>query len=414
MTPSGPEVGQVARCRKKYGPGQLFSLLDDCGHDKIGVFVQTCTIAYRDKLFQRPQQMSHSFATAGYLVLYLSILDDLHGYEQVFPNVFLARDFEDGRDVLGPVKHLKGAIISFYSTVNNYIFEAHLACLRERDNFLIYELVDAIDEKIAGIPVGRLLKNFDFVSDQTFDLVVVTAAKLASLVTITGKVPQEKILYSPNAVCPEDYASRTKVLPPSTEERKIFDSLRKPIVGYFGAIAPWLWYDMLKELSISSPEYDFVYIGPDFGFGVSHLFFASNVYYIGAVSHEELPYYASRFSVAIIPFAPGPIAASTSPLKIFEYFALRKPVIATSFMDECTKFDVVFHASTAEGFKQQIDKAMKVREDEHFLKKLDALVKENTWDERVRDIIEAYNASRAIPEIYTLRGTRIEQPRAIN
>ena len=93
-------------------------------------------------------------------------------------------------------------------------------------------------------------------------------------------------------------------------------------VGYFGAIAPWLWYEALNELAHIRPDIGFIFIGPDYQFSVEKLPETKNVLYLGPVGYGVLPAYARQFDVCFIPFARGEIAHTTSPLKLFEYFAL--------------------------------------------------------------------------------------------
>lgn len=113
---------------------------------------------------------------------------------------------------------------------------------------------------------------------------------------------------------------------------------------------------------------------------------------IGSVDYKFIRYFARRFDVALIPFAPGPIAETTSPLKLFEYFALGKPVVATSFMTECTVFDVALHGANSEGFASQIKSAFASRHDADYLARLDIEARRNTWDQRVQTIINAYES----------------------
>lgn len=369
-------------------------LLHECGSCARGVFVQTNTIEYGAVLHQRPQQISKSFAKAGFLVLYLTRGDFDGGYKQVFPGLFLAKEYEGEEDAFGPVQHIRGAIFSFYSTVTTYDFATDLQQLRKQGNFLIFEYVDEIDDLISGGNTDLLLRNFKFL-DQ-FNLFLASARQLKRDLAQTRDVGVENTVYVPNAV-DFDFVNKHKHHAFPGWRREYFDNLSKPVVGYFGAIAPWLWYHLINQVSATSPEYDFVFIGPDLGFGLSHLNFSSNVHYLGAVNHQELPYYASRFDVAFIPFAPGPVAATTSPLKLFEYFALEKPVVTTSEMVECVQYDVVFHASSPEGIKYKIAEAMKRRDDQFYISRLGELARENTWDARVLSIIQEYEKRKRPP-----------------
>ncbi|MCS6911216.1 MAG: hypothetical protein NZM11_11730 [Anaerolineales bacterium] len=75
---------------------------------------------------------------------------------------------------------------------------------------------------------------------------------------------------------------------------------------------------------------------------------------------------------------------ATSPLKLFEYFALEKPVVVTSDMIECIAYQAVFHASSVEGFSNAIDQASKLRDDENYKAQLRKLADENDWIERAK------------------------------
>jgi hypothetical protein len=39
---------------------------------------------------------------------------------------------------------------------------------------------------------------------------------------------------------------------------------RQPVIGYYGALAKWFDYDLLKTVAAARPEYQFVLIGPDY------------------------------------------------------------------------------------------------------------------------------------------------------
>lgn len=168
------------------------------------------------------------------------------------------------------------------------------------------------------------------------------------------------------------------------EELLEFKSGYENIVGYFGAIAPWLWYDEIRKLVSSRPDLGFVFIGPDYADALGRLPRARNVLWLDQVSYDTLPAYANQFDVCFIPFEPGKIAHATSPLKLFEYFALEKPVVVTSQMRECTAFDVVFSGDDADSLSKAIDEAIGFKSDRAFKDELARLADENSWDNRAR------------------------------
>jgi hypothetical protein len=132
------------------------------------------------------------------------------------------------------------------------------------------------------------------------------------------------------------------------------------------------------------PDLGFVFIGPDCYGGVEKLPKAENVQYLGTVDYKILPAYARQFDICFIPFAPGEIAKTTLPLKLFEYFALEKPVVVTSEMFECVAFKEVFSGDSASTLSQAIDAAVQVKNDAAFKKRLAALAEENDWEARAK------------------------------
>jgi hypothetical protein len=92
-----------------------------------------------------------------------------------------------------------------------------------------------------------------------------------------------------------------------------------------------------------------------------------------------LPYYALHFDVAIIPFERGDVAKSTSPLKLFEYFALEKPVVVTADLLECRVYPEVFSAETPDGFCMALDEALPQSKNPEFKERLKQLALQNTW-----------------------------------
>lgn len=103
-----------------------------------------------------------------------------------------------------------------------------------------------------------------------------------------------------------------------------------PILGFYGALAPWLDYELLTELADLMPECNLVLIGPNLACPVS-LLQRSNVHWLGSRDHEQLAAYAQHFDVALLPFRDCPQIKACNPLKMREYLAAGCSVVSTRF-----------------------------------------------------------------------------------
>jgi len=107
-----------------------------------------------------------------------------------------------------------------------------------------------------------------------------------------------------------------------------------PIVGYFGTISHWIDRDVILELSTQYPLWQFVFIGPraDNGF-LDPVFSRPNCHWLDSQPYEILPGLAAQFDVCWMPFCQTDLTEAINPVKIYEYLALGKPVVAPPFPD---------------------------------------------------------------------------------
>ena len=337
-----------------------------------GVFVQSAVIDWNVPLYQRPQHLAKALGRMGYLVIYEThcwACDDVTGARYMGDNVWLVHARESNS--------LKGVLRSFYSTAYGVLNEYGPHMLE--DNVVVYEYIDHIDPAISGDNVAALnqLKDMAFGGDADY----IVASSRALVQESVSKAGADKVVFIANGVDCEHYRRDWShvVLP---EKYTQFLGRYKRIVGYFGALAPWLWYEVMGELAQRLPDHGFVYIGPDYYGGSEKLPKTDNVLWLGPIDYAVLPAYAKCFEIAIIPFEPGEIARTTSPLKLFEYFALEVPVVVTSAMDECTCYPEVFAASSADEYLKQIARAFAVKDDPAYRDRMRQLANENDWTAR--------------------------------
>lgn len=163
--------------------------------------------------------------------------------------------------------------------------------------------------------------------------------------------------------------------------------IKRPIVGYTGALTSIrLDPDILVHIAKARPDWSLVLVGPeDEVFDDSVLHQLPNVHFLGRKDPSELPAYVKSFDVAINPQVINPITDINYPLKIDEYLAMGKPVVAskTTFMDYFK--DYTYLASNYDEWVSCIEKALKEDSPEEIQRRK-ALAAEHTWENFVGKI----------------------------
>ena len=343
-----------------------------------GVLIQEAIIDWNVPLFQRPQHIATALGRRGYLVIYKTFNlcgDNVDGFREISKNVWLTNKNQ--------VNKLEGVVRLVCST--DFTHTPDLLLSNRKRGVLVYDYIDHIDPQISGEnTIQRLIALKDFAFSGGVDYIIATARRLeAEAIEAVGR---DKVILIQNGVDKGHYRDPTHGTTDLPTDFAAFKSRYSNIVGYFGALAPWLWYEAIAELAERRKDLGFVFIGPSYNGGLDQLPTSENVLYLGVVEYSVLPAYGRQFDVGIIPFAPGEIARTTSPLKLFEYFALEKPVVVTSEMIECVVFKEVFSGDSANTISQAIDRAIDVKANPEFKKRLAQLADENDWGERVRNM----------------------------
>jgi glycosyltransferase involved in cell wall biosynthesis len=167
---------------------------------------------------------------------------------------------------------------------------------------------------------GRYERHLMDVASMTF----VTAEKLEERLRTIA--PGQPVVRVPNGVDFEWFqeCATGRGFPPDIQEA------RHPIAGYVGVLRDWFDFDLVGHLALTMPDVSFIMVGPlDFDFRNAHLRTMPNLRWIGRRDYGEMPRYINAFDVCLIPFLAGKVSQTTNPVKVFEYFALGKPVVST-------------------------------------------------------------------------------------
>ncbi|MFY0255817.1 glycosyltransferase [Chitinophaga sp. 30R24] len=105
-----------------------------------------------------------------------------------------------------------------------------------------------------------------------------------------------------------------------------------PLIGYVGALNTLrLDINILEKVALERPDWQLVLVGPeDEAFKASRLHQLPNVHFTGKKELQQLPAYIQAFDVCLNPQVINEVTAGNYPLKIDEYLAMGKPVVATA------------------------------------------------------------------------------------
>jgi glycosyltransferase involved in cell wall biosynthesis len=162
--------------------------------------------------------------------------------------------------------------------------------------------------------------------------------------------------------------------------------LKRPVIGFFGSISGWIDLELIVELARARPEWTFLLIGLP-SVDVQQLRQFRNIVLAGAQPYASLPDWARAFDVAILPYRRHDQGAmNANPLKLREYLATGKPVIAVS-TPEIDRFSHCIRiANTAPEFLSEIEEALANDSDADRQKRMREVMG-STWEARVQNVL---------------------------
>jgi len=106
--------------------------------------------------------------------------------------------------------------------------------------------------------------------------------------------------------------------------------IKKPIIGIAAKITHLIDVDLLNEVVDNTENCSFVLIGQILD---RHIFnrLSKKIIYLGDKHYSDYPMYVKSFDICFIPYVVGEKEHGGDSIKVYEFIAAGKPVIATNF-----------------------------------------------------------------------------------
>jgi glycosyltransferase involved in cell wall biosynthesis len=236
---------------------------------------------------------------------------------------------------------------------------------------------DIIDNKLEFKAIPKWIgRNHDFLVDSA-DLIVTSSDSLYN--RIYNKRKRKDVYMISNGVEIFHFSKAMHDLEIPNDIKHI----KRPILGYSGAVGEWFDLELLEEILAKNPHISVVLIG--WAFNKERLRLKRmarsyhNLYFLGRRSYNTLPSYYRVFTICVIPFRVTALTESVNPTKLYEYLAARKPVISTA-LPEVLKYEgPVCIAKDSNDFQKCIDRILSGKSDNNELMEMP---KEIDWVEK--------------------------------
>lgn len=288
----------------------IIKRLDNC-KDTI---IYPPTVKY-SVLLQRPQQILKSL-TRHMNCIFITKDED---YEYKIDGNVIVLKFETYEKVKRHIGINK--IILYYTDPRTYNYIDII-----KPNFIIFDLIDnPIEEFAVWKPnLSQCVKTADIVTYSSI-----------YLLRVLKEIDQHKqYIYLSNGCDYEYFKQANKKL-----ERPENMPNDKIIIGYYGYIATWMDYEIIKKIA-DIPYVHVMMIGLIQNQSVipKH----KNITWTGHIKYENLVNYLSWFDICLIPFKNTEMMLGCNPIKLHEYMATNKPIISTlKFQDVIDGYNLI-------------------------------------------------------------------------
>lgn len=314
-----------------------------------------------DVMKQRPQYLLEAFAKAGHDVFFV---DPRHpGPDRQIGRVTITSSLESTPS----------------SSVIVYTHFAPTRTMLDRyhDAVVVYDILDDLtiyETDEVGFPPERTVRYHHGPLMSEASIVIASNPVLVD----RHRVERPDLLLVENGVDPELF----------TPEGPQVDLGPGPIIGYHGAIRPWIDFDLLRGVTDARPSYRFVLVGPVLRGSeekTAELLRRPNVTHVPEQSPAGVASHVRSFTVGVVPFVVNVTTQGVTPMKLNEYLASGVPVVATP-LPSLVDHPSARVGSDVESWVSLLDSAVASSEPERRELREEGLAA--SWDRRVEPLFD--------------------------
>ena len=195
-----------------------------------------------------------------------------------------------------------------------------------------------------------------------------------------------KVVLAPNAA---DFAHFSRAATEPLDCPNNLMAIPHPRVLFFGTFGPWVDTTLLAGIAQARPRWSLVLIGPPAGADVAGLNALPNCYLLGWRPYDELPAFLQHSAVCLLPFTTNELTRAVDPVKVYEYLAAGKPVVATELPELAKCGDLIDTVASVDEAVRAIERHLLRPEDEARRLARLAFAACQTWEARTATIARA-------------------------
>lgn len=176
--------------------------------------------------------------------------------------------------------------------------------------------------------------------------------------------------------------------PPAPELQEVSG----PIIGFYGLLTEYkLDFELLRMLAERRPDVTLVLIGPEAEPLPGWIESSSNVIRFPRIPQRDLPGYITVFDLCLLPYEVNEYTSGIEPLKLYEYLAAEKPVVATDFSNLPTPKEWLRIAGSRDEFVDLVDEVLADPPEE-----FDLDLESHDWDAKIQKMLEVVRRKRLL------------------